>query len=147
VIALAGCSSPQTPVTERPRETLRASFVPADTTLVAWQGADGLCMEATWGANDEGTGACRFRDTPNGGRYMVGGAGENFTYAYGPVPADARTVRISLADGTSIEAETAPLPPGLAKGRFFLAGLGQEATPLTVTPLDDHGEPVKPQDF
>jgi hypothetical protein len=78
---------------------------------------------------------------------MVGGVGENFTYAYGPVPADARTVRISLADGTSIEAETAPLPPGLAKGRFFLAGLGQGATPLVVTPLDDHGEPVKPRDF
>lgn len=78
---------------------------------------------------------------------MVSGTRAGFMYAYGPVPADARTVRLNLADGTRIEAQTAPLPPGLAKGRYFLAGLGTNALLETVTPLDGHGQPVEPQDF
>ena len=133
-------------MTER-RETLQASFLPAGTTLVASQGSDGLCLEASWGAEDEGSGACGFRDSPTGGRYMVSGTRAGFMYAYGPVPSDARTVRLNLADGTRIEAQTAPLPPGLAEGRYFLAGLGTNALLETVTPLDGHGQPVKPQDF
>ena len=70
-----------------------------------------------------------------------------FMYAYGPVPADARTVRLNLADGTTIEAQTAPLPPGVAKGRYSFAGLGKDSVPETVTPLDGDGQPVPPQDF
>lgn len=66
-------------------------------------------------ADDTGSGACQFRDTPTGGRHTVGGTDTGFMYAYGPVPADARTVRLNLADGTTIEAQTAPLPPGLRK--------------------------------
>lgn len=133
-------------MTER-RETLQARFLPAGSTLVASQGSDGLCLEASWGAEDEGSGACGFRESPTGGRYMVSGTRAGFMYAYGPVPSDARTVRLNLADGTRIEAQTAPLPPGLAKGRYFLAGLGTNALLETVTPLDGHRQPVKPQDF
>lgn len=129
------------------RETLKANFLPAATTLEAWQGAEGLCLEATWDADDTASGACSFRDTPTEGRYMVGGTDTGFMYAYGPVPADARTVRLNLADGTTIEAQTAPLPSRLAKGRYFLAGLGLNALLETVTPLDGQGHPVTPQDF
>lgn len=129
------------------RETLGASFLPSGTTLEVWQGAEGLCMEARWDADDTGSGACQFRDTPTGGRYTVGGTDTGFMYAYGPVPADARTVRLNLADGTTIEAQTAPLPPGVAKGRYFFAGLGKDSVPETVTPLDGAGQPVTPQDF
>lgn len=98
-------------------------------------------------ADDTGNGACQFRDTPTGGRYTVGGTDTGFMYAYGPVPADARTVRLNLADGTTIEAQTALLPPGVAKGRYFFAGLGKDSVPETVTPLDGDGQPVPPQDF
>jgi hypothetical protein len=66
------------------RETLKASFLPAGTTLVASQGSDGLCLEAAWGAEDQGSGACGFRDSPTGGRYMVSGTRAGFMYAYGP---------------------------------------------------------------
>lgn len=121
--------------------------MPAGTTLEAWRGAEGLCMEASWDAEDAGSGACTFRDAPTGGRYMVGGTGSGFMYAYGPVPADARTVRLNLTDGTTIEAQTAALPPGLAQGRYFLAGLGKNAVPEMVTPLGGDGQPVSPQDF
>lgn len=102
-------------MTER-RETLQASFLPAGSTLVASQGSDGLCLEASWGAEDEGSGACGFRESPTGGRYMVSGTRAGFMYAYGPVPSDARTVRLNLADGTRIEAQTAPCLRGWRKG-------------------------------
>lgn len=115
------------------------------TTLEAWQGAEGLCMEARWDADDTGSGACQFRDTLTGGRYTVGGTDTGFMYAYGPVPADARTVRLNLADGTTIEAQTAPLPPGVAQGRYFFAGLGKDSVPETVTPLEAPGSPLRPK--
>lgn len=120
-VAVAGCSSPSAPMLEQ-RQTLTASFLPAGTTLEAWRGGEGLCLAATWDAHDTGSGGCSFRDTPTGGRYMVGGTDTGFMYAYGPVSAEARTVRLNLADGTTVEARTAPLPSGLAKGRYFLAG-------------------------
>jgi len=78
---------------------------------------------------------------------MVGGTRPGFTYAYGPVPATARSVRIHLTDGSTIGAHTAPLPPGVADGRYFLAGLGKDAVPETVTPVDGEGRPVAPKDF
>jgi hypothetical protein len=129
------------------RETLKASFLPAGTTLNAWQGAEGLCLEATWDGDRTGSGACSFRDTPMGGRYVIAGTDAGFMYAYGPVPADARTVQLKLADGTTVESRTAPLPSRLAKGRYFLTGLGLNAVVETVTPLDVQGHPVPPQDF
>lgn len=102
-------------MTER-RETLQASFLPAGATLVASQGSDGLCLEASWGAEDEGSGACGFRDSPTGGRYMVSGTRAGFMYAYGPVPPDARTVRLNLADARGSRRKLPPCLRGWRKG-------------------------------